>query len=258
VNFRALHIFIIVVITTTSGCKLYRQNFMFQVENDTELATFAKAEIAALEKTYIIQPYDQLDLRVYTNKGERVIDPNFELLEEGNRNQQMREEVNYFVLSDSTVKVPMVGKIKLAGLTIDEAENLLEEAYTEYYEEPFVVLRYANKRVFVLGAPGGQVVPLQNENMSIIEALALAGGIDEGGKSRNIRLIRGDLNNPEVYLIDLSTIEGMKQSMLEAEPGDIIYVEPFRKVVTEGVRDVTIFLSLILNTVTIIVLLNNL
>jgi hypothetical protein len=54
---------------------------MFQVENDMELATFAKAEMAALEKTYVIQPLDQLDLRVYTHKGERVIDHNFEFLE---------------------------------------------------------------------------------------------------------------------------------------------------------------------------------
>lgn len=231
---------------------------MFQVNEDTELATLAHAAAQSVEKDYIIKPFDQLDLNVYTNKGERIIDPNYELRENANMNQSQTEKVRYFVLEDSTVKVPLIGAIKLAGYTIDEAEDALEKEYENYYTDPFVVLRYANKRVIVLGALGGQVIPLENENTSIIEVLSLAGGIDEEGKSRNLRLIRGDLNNPEVFLIDLSTIDGMKQSMLEARSGDILYVEPHRKIITEGVRDATVLLSFLVNTVSIIVLLNNL
>ena len=69
------------------------------------------------------------------------------------------------------------------------------------------------------------MVPLENENTSLIEVLALAGGVG-GSKAFRIKLIRGDLRNPQVFLIDLSTIEGLKKTNLQIVSNDIIYVEP--------------------------------
>lgn len=60
------------------------------------------------------------------------------------------------------------------------------------------------------GRGSGHVVPLDNEGMSLIEVLGLAGGIT-GSKAYRVKLIRGDLRNPQVFLINLSTIEGMKK-----------------------------------------------
>nr|MBK9649988.1 hypothetical protein [Bacteroidota bacterium] len=68
----------------------------------------------------------------------------------------------------------------------------------------------------------------------MIEALALAGGITTTGKARKIKLIRGDTRNPQVQLIDLSTVEGMKQSNLLLQANDIIYVEPVPRI-SQGV-----------------------
>ena len=79
----------------------------------------------------------------------------------------------------------------------------------------------------------GRTVNLDNENMNLIEALALAGGLTNTGKSYKIKLIRGDLRNPKVMLIDLSTIEGMSQSNLLLQSNDIIYVEPVPRVSQE-------------------------
>ncbi|MCK5104336.1 MAG: polysaccharide export protein EpsE, partial [Cyclobacteriaceae bacterium] len=119
-------------------------------------------------------------------------------------------------------------------------------------------LKYLNKRVIVLGAPGGQVIQLENENTSVVEIVALAGGIDDNGKAQNLRLIRGDLHEPEVFLINLSTIEGMRTSMMDAMPGDIIYIEPKVKIVTEATRDFLTIFSLIASTLTLYVLITNL
>jgi protein involved in polysaccharide export with SLBB domain len=137
--------------------------------------------------------------------------------------------LQFLVLDDGSVNFPMIGQVKIGGMKLDDAEDYLEEKYNEFYKGSFVRLRYLNKRVIVLGAPGGQVIPLESENISVIEVVALAGGIDEGGKARNLRLIRGDLHTPQVFQIDLSTINGMKASMMDALPGDIIYVEPTQK-----------------------------
>lgn len=90
------------------------------------------------------------------------------------------------------------------------------------------MIRVLNRRVLVFPGTGGtgRTVQLTNENMSLIEALALAGGLTQTGKAYKIKLIRGDLRNPKVMLIDLSTIDGMRQSNMLLQANDIIYVEP--------------------------------
>ena len=102
----------------------------------------------------------------------------------------------------------------------------------------------------MLGAPGGQVIQLANDNMNLLEVLALAGGVDGlnaggggqglyryGGRADNIRIIRGNLKSPQVQEIDLTTIEGMRRGNLQVEPNDIIYVDPVRRPFLEALTD---------------------
>ena len=114
------------------------------------------------------------------------------------------------------------------------------------------------------------MIPLPNDNMSLIEVLALAGGLDGGsgsggtsngfyrfgGKADNIRIIRGDLKNPRVQQVDLTTLDGMRRANLQMEPNDIIYVDPVRRPVLETLTDagpVIGFVTLLLNTTLIII-----
>lgn len=240
-----------------ASCKTYRQNILFTTEGE-HLAEAAQLMAKEVERSYIIEPFDYIQLEVYTNKGERIIDPNYELIKENFSNQrQMRPTPHYLVEADSTVKLPVVGKVQLGGLTLLQADSLLELAYSEYYKDPYVITQYSNKRVIVLGAVGGHVIPLANEDMSVIEVLALAGGLGSDAKGHNIRLIRGDLKDPVVQVIDLSTIEGMRKASLQVQSGDIIYIEPIKKIVSESVRDVAPVLSVITSLVTLLVLIQN-
>ncbi len=239
-----------------SGCKAYKQHYMFKVDEKTD-TTYISKQITIAEKNYVIQPNDELEIKVYTNKGERIIDPNYELTIQGNQNQQYREKPEFLVLDSGQVKLPMVGFVHLAGYTLEKAERNLEKLYVKYYKDPYVRIRYLNKRVIVLGANGGKVVPLENESISLIEVIALAGGIEEGAKAQNIRLIRGNLHDPEVFIVNLSTIDGMRKSMLDVRPGDIIYIEPHKKIVTESLRDVTMVLTSLTSIITLILLVIN-
>ena len=227
---------------------------MFKIDEEQDLS-YLSSDITVIEKNYTIQPNDLIELKVYTNKGERIIDPNNELQIQQNQNQRQDDRPEFLVLEDGTVKLPMVGNVKLGGMKINEAQEYLEKKYNSFYKDAFIILRYINKRVIVLGAPGGQVIPLQDENISVIEVVALAGGIDREGKAKNIRLIRGDLHEPEVFVIDLSTIEGMRTSMMNALPGDIIYIEPRVKVVTEGTKDFMAVFSILVSTLTLAALI---
>jgi len=95
------------------------------------------------------------------------------------------------------------------------------------------------------------VIPLVNENLHLVEVLALAKGLDNNAKAQNIRVLRGD----DVFVADLSTIEGYLKNNIAIEPGDIIYVEPIRKPVVEATRDYAIVISMITSLTTLILVL---
>lgn len=211
-----------------------------------------KQQAQEAQRNYVIQANDYLKLAVYTNNGERIIDPDLELyknmpVQTGN----IKPDPHYLVDVNGVAKFPKVGELKLQGLTIRQAEELLQQEFTKFYTNPFVTLQYINKRVILLGSPGGAVVPLVNENVTLVEILALGKGIDNFGKVHNIRVLRGE----EFYLIDLSTIEGYRKGNMIMQHGDIVYVEPVRRPVSEAVRDYGPLLSLAVSISTLIIVL---
>jgi polysaccharide export outer membrane protein len=167
---------------------------------------------------YRVSPNDIVSMSVYTNDGFKLIDLTASAESVMSRGGAGMNNMSfqYLVEPDGNMKLPIIGKLKLAGLTIREAEKFLETQYANFYNKPFVVIRIVNRRVTVFPGTGGsgRMVNLDNESTTVIEALALAGGITNTGKARKIKLIRGDLRNPRVILIDLSTIEGLKQGNL--------------------------------------------
>ena len=207
-----------------------------------------KREAITVEKNYVIQKNDFLKLDVFSNKGERLIDPNPELSANPGQNIATRQQFNYLVDLDGVVKFPMVGALKLEGLTLRQAEDILQKEFEKYFKEPFVILSYSNKRVIVLGAVGGQVIPLPNQNINLTEVLALAKGLPNDSKAHNIRILRND----QVFVVDMSTIEGFKAGNLLIQPGDIIYVEPIRRPLSEGLRDYVGVFSLLISFTTLI------
>jgi polysaccharide export outer membrane protein len=218
---------------------------MLKTEDDNYPQDLEYSKMLA-ERNYKIQINDQLEIRVYTNEGERIIDPDYVLQGEIANNNIQREEIRYFVDKEGMVKIPMVGQVKLEDLTTREAEQLLEKSFSNYYKDPYVIVNFKNKRVIVLGKPGGQVINLTNEDM-------MAGGLGKDSKAQNIRLIRGDLKDPEVQIIDLSTIEGMMKADLKVYSGDIIYVEPVVRGFSEGTRDILPIISVLASLVALIV-----
>jgi len=209
-------------------------------------------QVDAAEKNYVIQSNDNLELEVYTNKGERIIDPDMELTKDlPNQALNSKPIPTYLVDIRGIAKFPMIGEVKVEGMTIREAEAILQKQYESFYLDSFVILRYVNKRVIVLGATGGQVIPLTNENIHLIEVLALAQGVSNDAKAHNIRVLRGD----QVFVCDLSTFDGYLKNNIGIEPGDIVYVEPIRRPVSEGLRDYGLLVSLAASLTTLIVVL---
>lgn len=207
---------------------------------------------------YIIEVNDVFTLKVFTNNGEMLVDPNNELQTEKSNIKNPDNLIHYTVYSDGHAYLPMVGKVKLSGISIDSADILLASKYAAYYTLPYVKTTLLSKRVIVFGPEGAKIIPLEYQKMNLIEIIARYGGIKIDGKSNNIRVVRGDLKNPDVQLVDLSTIAGLRAANTDMQSGDIVYIEPKRRVFREGISDIMPIISITTGLATIILLIRTL
>lgn len=214
------------------GCNL-NPSIMFKTPRDFQYSI--DQTIGNLE--YRIAPNDIIDFSIYNNDGYKLIEPMMASTIANssanvNNTADNNSRLEFTVDVEGFVRLPQIGRIKIKDLTLHEAEKLTEERYSVYYKNPFAIIKIMNRRVMVFTGTGGlgRVVNLKNENTTLIEALADAGGITVTGKAATVKLIRGDTRNPQIMLIDLSTVEGLKQSNLLLQANDIIYVEPIPKI----------------------------
>jgi protein involved in polysaccharide export with SLBB domain len=262
--------------SSCASSRYYNQRTLFRLtdsKGNSLDTTKLRIAVNRTARNYVIHTNDFVEVRVYTNKGERILDPNGELQfggqpagggaaggaggrstggSGGARNTGQgagatSTGTTFLVQADGTIVLPLVNRVRISGLSLLQADSVLTRSYSEFYKEPFVTTRVTNNRVIVLGSPGGQVIPLENDNMNLLEVLALSGGGESGagggslyrfgGRFSNIRIIRGDLKNPEVQQIDLTTLEGMRRGNLQMEPNDVVYIEPIRRPLLDGLSD---------------------
>jgi polysaccharide export outer membrane protein len=230
------------VLATSCGVN---SDLMFKTPRGYE---FDQAPVDSVDKDYEISPNDILMLRVYTNKGHQLIEMTAGG-SGGNANMTRRlGDIQYVVRSDGMLDFPEIGEIEIAGFTLKEAKKMLEERYSQFYNEPYVQIDVMNNRVIVFPGSGGDamVITLENNNTTVIEALALAGGLSSRGNASKIKLIRrgGLLQEEQIYEMDLSTIQGIEYANMTVQANDILYVQPVPQLASEILRDVAPIVSL--------------
>lgn len=231
---------------------------MLETDKSYVFDTISTDSASTFSRQYRLAANDIIEFRLFANDGFRMID----LISMTSGNNQSaniaRQGFDYQLDFEGTVRLPIIGTTGLKGMTIREAEIYLEKRYTEYYVKPFAILRVTNRRVIVFpGNPGSaKVIDLTNNNTTIIEALAQAGGLSENGKAHKVKLIRQTSNpgDPKVYKIDLSNMNNIAQANIVVQANDIIYVEPRRQIASRALREVTPILSLVTSLFTLYLL----
>jgi polysaccharide biosynthesis/export protein len=233
---QAGHWLMVVSFLTIAACN--NPSIMFRAKRNYPFQDLSKIEQLS---EYKIGINDILSIKVTTNKGANLIEP----VSSAGSNES--SEYTATVEFDGTVKMPLLGRVKLIGLTIRECELLFEEQYKLFFIEPFATVDIINKRVIIFPGSSGNasVVTLKNRNTSLIEVLAGIGGIRGTGKSHRIKLIRGDFDNPQVYMINLSRIEGLKNADIILQGNDIIYIEPRDDYVLNFISRIAPYVSLL-------------
>jgi len=242
------------MLLSLASCRVLYPSMMLETDSKFQFTPLPDS-ITSVE--YKISQNDFINFRLFSNDGFRLID--FSNVSENGSStlQYANSGIDYLVDVDGTVTLPVLGKTKMAGLTIRAAKDTLEKKYAQYYIKPYVLLKVVNRRVIVFpGDPGtARTIPLLNNNTTVIEALALAGGITEDGKARKVKLIRYNGTQTQVYLLDLSTIYGIKAGSMVLQANDIVYVTPQRRISAKLLERVTPVLSLISSILLTIVLI---
>jgi polysaccharide biosynthesis/export protein len=212
-------------------------------------------------ETYRIAPDDKFVFTLFANDGKRIVDMMSGISEDGTVGRAAAgTQIPYWVQPTGIADLPIIGLVKLAGLTIPEAQDTLALRFSKYYNQPYVQVEITNQRVIVFPGNGGdaKVVPLVNNNTTLMEALAMAGGITERGRANRVKVMRLTEDGRKVYEINLSKIEGLKYADMVVQAHDYIYVEPTRQLSRELVKELLPIISIITSAIVFTTIITNL
>lgn len=137
---------------------------------------------------------------------------------------------DYLVSKDGMIDFPLLGELKVEGMTRDELAAFIKGDLIGkgYVKELVVTVDFLNLGYSVMGevAKAGRYGLVKDE-MTVLDAIALAGDLTIQGRRDNVKVIRRDGNTTHTYIIDLTNFgELMKSPAYFVKQDDIIYIEP--------------------------------
>lgn len=134
----------------------------------------------------------------------------------------------YLIDSKGNIDFPVLGELKIGGLSREETIALFKEKLDpEYVKKPTINIRITNFKITISGdvtKPGTYTIP--NERLTIIEALGLAGDTNISAQRNNVKIIREEGNKKVTYLVDLRSNKTFTSPVYYLQQNDLIYVEP--------------------------------
>jgi polysaccharide export outer membrane protein len=147
---------------------------------------------------------------------------------------------NYTVDGDGNIQLPLIGKVKVEGLTRKEAQYLLEERLGRYISKPSVSVAIKNFTVTILGEiniPGRHLMP--SPNATLVDAIAAGGDLTPFGNRKGILLLRKDEKGVANFSrLDITSAESFLQSnYFQLNQNDVIYIPTNERKLTESQVD---------------------
>lgn len=140
-----------------------------------------------------------------------------------------RSSVGYLVDAKGDIELPLIGKVKVGGLSTTAARDTLTRRLEQFLQSPSVRIYYENFRVILLGEvvrPG--VYSVTNEKISIPEALGMAGDLTIFGNREMVQLIREENGERKYITVNLTGRDLFMAPYFYLNSNDIIYVPPVK------------------------------
>lgn len=209
------------IILSLSSCKLREKIVYF---NDSDLKGNSEIKFSPILQvddliSIVVSDIDQETVALFNNQTSGAQNTSYV--------NGVATSSGYLIDVNGEVNIPIIGKIKIAGMKRSDAIFLIENELKKYLNNPVVHLNILNYKVTVLGevnAPGTYRIP--NERITILEVIGLAGDLKISGLRKNILVIREENNEKKEYRLDLTSKEIFNSPAYYLKQNDVVYVEP--------------------------------
>lgn len=246
---------LLAVVLLLSACTVSRKTVYFNDLPDAEKFEWAAAQFTEP----VIQNDDILTINIQT------VDPtNTSAINQGTTMQLIggssssnianQQTTGFLVDRNGNVTIPMFGEIKVAGLTTHQAKQAIAEKVTVFLKEPTIHVRFANYKFTVLGEVSRPATyTVQNEKVSLLDALGMAGDLTIYGRRDNVLLIRDHDGTKEFVRFDLNSATMFESPYYYLRQNDVIYVEPGRAKVAANNAERTQIISIVGTIVSLLI-----
>jgi len=168
---------------------------------------------------------------------------------------------SYVIDNNGEVNLPIVGKVKVSGMTIEQARQTIEGKVVEWLVKPVVVCKMVSFKISILGdvnRPG--TYTFYKDNVSIFDIVAAAGDLTYYGNRAEVKIVRKTAKEDIVMKVDLRKVDILKDKQYYLQPGDIVYVRSNKvtkslSYFSQPLSTITASMSLIATIVTLVIAL---
>jgi polysaccharide biosynthesis/export protein len=279
---------LIVLAIVLEGCVPNRRLVYLQNKSEPRRGHVRNSDSVARSYTtrldeYILKPKDIITVRVasitpteydFVQKYEEQLGlirklNQYDQLNQAGRNQRMstgtggdmssigldRQQTGFILDAEGYLELPYIGKIKLAGMTIPETELFIREKLKGYFETPVVRVQLLSFHFTILGEVNNEGrFTIFDPNASIIDAITLAGNLNDFADRSKIKIIRFEGNEAEVFYVNTLKEDLLSQPGFFLKPNDLVIVPPLQARATRKytLPTYTTAISLITSTLTFI------
>jgi len=215
---------LIVIGVFLSSCISQKKVMLLQDKNSKDVqVNFVNKK----KSSYQIQTGDHLYIRIYS------MDPKTSKFFQSDMPTLMNPTYlylnSYMVDDEGYINISFIDRMFVKGMTLEEVKKKIQKTLNDYFKETTVSVKLVSFQVSVIGevnSPGNFTI--DKDQINILQAISMAGGIKEFGNNRKVTLVRQTLKGSDIYYLDLSSKKILESDYFYLLPNDLIYVEPLK------------------------------
>jgi polysaccharide export outer membrane protein len=245
------------LILLNSGCNTYKNLTYIEGAAETpQDSTYSK-----IREQYMLQPHDLIYIRVFT--GNEETDKFYNVMGGTGSNMGMTGSggnlylYSYHISDSGFIEMPVLGYLEVAGKSLVTVKEMVEHELKKYLNNAYVMVKFPSFKFTTLGEVNQVGVHNhQGEQLNILDALSMAGGITDYGKRQQVVIVRQTNKGTQSYVVDVTEDNIMASENYYIMPNDIIYVKPMKvKVFRIRSGDVLSFISAFTSIASVILLI---
>jgi polysaccharide export outer membrane protein len=211
-----------------TSCIPQKETVYLQNQSENRNYDNPYSDLTTITERYILRPNDQLYIQVNTSNPK--LSDFFNPSRSGGTSTQLSQSLYTYPIDDSmNIDFPFVGKINFDGCNIQQAREKMEEVLVPFVSDAHVKMRLANNSFVILGEVGkpGRI-DMGKEQITIYEAIALAGDVRSFGKRKEIKIVRPEGDSYKTFFVDITDNNIVGSDEYYVYPNDLIYVRPMK------------------------------